>query len=306
MELHAGQDDDCNNSFICESPVREVAGFTTAPNVRMVDAILLLKGKETKAPFNRYRNTLSACLTEGAVADDAESHLDWRYFYAVNGVGKSTSGIARMVGARFLRRVVSASDFLTPNWYDSLRLAGSNPSVLGFFTEQMLLSWISEMGCPNAGVEFSSKPTVVVFQGSRPHISHKVGFSLYIPTSFNFRAVDAVMVSLNETRTEAVVVGVQITLSNKHSDSEARFLHDWQWWELVLDCLKVSFRFMWVVEDATGKVPREDIEVGYRLLRGENKVWRPTFTRSHITVESISKDIGAKLQGARAKMKISR
>jgi hypothetical protein len=187
---------------------------------------------------------------------------------------------------------MNASDFLTPQWYDSLRLAGSNPSVLGFFTEQMLLSWISVNGCPLGGKEFAVRPKTITFPGKKPEMDPDEGFALYVPISFNFRAVDAVMVFRDKARTEAVVVGVQITISKTHSDSETKFFADWQWWESVLGCSKVSFRFLWILEDAKGKLGTEDVDAGKRPLRGTTKVFHPPFTRTRVTVKDISKDIG--------------
>ena len=257
----------------------------------------ILQFKETNSLFYSYRKALGACLTENGISESAEALLDWRHFYVEEGVGKSTCGVARKVAAGFLRQVSAGSIFLTPKWYNSLRLAGSNPSVLGFFTEQMLLSWISQVGCPNVGPSFARPPRVVVFSGKVPKISGDVGFSLYIPTAFNFRAVDSIMVSINDARTEAIVVGVQITLSTSHSDSESTFFQDWQWWQSVVDCPKVSFGFLWVLEETTGKV--EEIPMGERTLRGVKKVRHPPFTRVQISVENISKDIGAKLRAAR-------
>ncbi|KAF8251376.1 hypothetical protein K440DRAFT_637913 [Wilcoxina mikolae CBS 423.85] len=196
-------------------------------------------------------------------------------------------------------RTSSASYFLTPHWHDSLRLAGSNPSVLGFFTEQMMLSWISLNRYPIAGQEFALPPTSILFQGKRPEINHSVRFCLYIPTSFNFRAVDAVMVSLNEAKTEAMVVGVQITISKNHSDSETKFFSDWQWWQTVLDCPKVSFGFLWILEHAERKLP-EIVDAGNKALRSVTKVPQPRFLRIPVAVKDISNDIGAKLEVARA------
>lgn len=51
----------------------------------------------------------------------------------------------------YLRTVCPAQDFLSPKWFNSLTVAANNPSVLGFFTEQMLLSWITIEGCTAAG-----------------------------------------------------------------------------------------------------------------------------------------------------------
>ena len=81
---------------------------------------------------------------------------------------------------------MNATHFLTPNWYESLRLAGSNPSMLGFFTEQMLLSYISVTGCPSVGPEFAGQLTSVFFQTKTPVVSsHMTGSFLYIPTTFS-------------------------------------------------------------------------------------------------------------------------
>ena len=133
-----------------------------------------------KLTLYSYRKALGACLTENGIAESAEALLDWRHFYVEEGVGKSTCGVARKVAAGFLPQVSAGSTFLTPKWYNSLRLTRSNPSVLGFFTEQMLLSWISQVGCPNVGPSFARPPRVVVFSGKVPQISGDVGFSLYI------------------------------------------------------------------------------------------------------------------------------
>ncbi|KAF8453367.1 hypothetical protein BGX38DRAFT_418374 [Terfezia claveryi] len=257
-----------------------------------------------------YRKALGACLTENDIAESAEDLLNWRHFYVEEGVGKSTCGIARKVAAGFLQQVSAGSTFLTPKWYNSLRLAGPNPSVLGFFTEQMILSWISQVGCPDLGPSFARPSRVVVFSGKLPKISLDIGFSLYIPTAFNFQAVDAIMVFRLTTPGQR-----RLWLACKSRCLQAILIrrpppfrtgnggNRWlivQWWQSVVDCPKVSFGFLWVLEETTGKVEMEEIPMGERTLRGVKKVWHPPFTRVHISVENISKDIGAKLRAARA------
>jgi hypothetical protein len=157
-------------------------------------------------------------------------------------------------------------------------LASSNPSML-FCTEEMILSWISEKGCPCAG--FVDPPTSLAFTGEMPELTHNVGFTFYIPASVDFRAVDAVMVWLNPARTQAVVVGVQIALSKNHSDSETKFFQDWGWWKKVLDCPNVGFRFRWVLENTEGTLAREDVKAGDRPLHSVAKVRPPPSIGNH-------------------------
>jgi len=76
----------------------------------------------------RFRQAVSGCLTGGSVGPATEKILDWRY-YVVHGSGKATCGIVREAAARFLRSSIGADEFLTQCWYDSLRMAGKNPSV---------------------------------------------------------------------------------------------------------------------------------------------------------------------------------
>ena len=128
---------------------------------------------------SRYQNTLSSCLTEGPIAIDAQNLLDWRFFYALEGVGKSTCGIARRAGGRFLRQFRNAGDFLTPHWQNSLRLAGSNPSVLGFFTEQMVLSWVWDKGCPSWDQNLLSHP--------KPFVSTVRNHKLSVGQDYSFK-----------------------------------------------------------------------------------------------------------------------
>jgi len=195
---------------------------------------------------------------------------------------------------------MNATHFLTPNWYESLRLAGSNPSMLGFFTEQMLLSYISVTGCPSAGPEFGGQLKSVFFQTKTPVVSSDMnGSFLYIPTSFNFEGVDAILVSVNQGKKEAVIVGLQITISKTHSDSEGKFFQDWQRWEDIFRGLKITFRFLWILEKIDGKILEEDVEGINRSLKSGSRQLRPPFRRAYTSVMGISKDIGTKLEIAR-------
>ena len=193
---------------------------------------------------------------------------------------------------------VRADEFLTPHWYSSPRLAGSNPSVLGFFTEQMLLSWISREGCTSAGDQFGKRPKSIAFHGTNPQVDLEDGVSPYIP-KFNFRAVDAILVFMDKRRDEAIVVGLQITIAERHSDSKAKFFRDWQWRKTILECKRVVFRFVWVVEDTAGKPYQECIGQSVRVMRESRTIHTPEFRRIYASVMGVSKGIGKKLRNAR-------
>lgn len=50
------------------------------------------------------------------------------------------------------------------------------------------------------------------------------GTTFYIPRDFNYKAIDAILVHINKSKKEAVVVGIQITIAKDHSDSEVLFM----------------------------------------------------------------------------------
>ena len=191
-----------------------------------------------------------------------ESLLDWRHFFVTKEVGSSICGIARKAAAEYLRAVGTAKNFLTLKWHDSLRNGENNLSIVGFFTQQMLLSWISLNGCKAAGDVFSPRPDTVHFSSSSlPLPSRGPGFKFYVPVSHHFKAVDAILVHLSaDTVPKATVIGVQITIAKTHSDSESLFFHNWRWWseKLGLPEGNVAFKFLWILEDV-GTRPGEQV-----------------------------------------------
>lgn len=163
----------------------------------------------------------------------------------------------------------------------------------------MVLSWVWDTGCPVVGPEFAGPPKSICFGGQRPLIERGPGFFLYIPTAFNFRAVDAIMVSVNGEMTAAIVVCVQITIAKSHSGSGAKFFSDWQWWKRYIGCPERTFRFLRILENVGSHDP-EDVSANHRITRSRAEVTHPAFRRSRVTVRDISRDIGAKLTAARA------
>lgn len=177
---------------LCGSQVNELydSSLRTRENRQVTELSDVLEAPQTLVKYthtvandsSKYQNTLSSCLTEGSVADRAQSLLDWTYFYAV-GVLKNYLRRCPQSWREVSARSRNAGNLLTPHRQNSLRIAGSNPSVLEFFTEQMVLSWTWERGCP---VRICGAAQLHLFR--RP--DHKLSVSqnssfIYLPLSIS-------------------------------------------------------------------------------------------------------------------------
>jgi hypothetical protein len=251
-----------------------------------------------------HTSALFACLNNGDLPRVDEAMLDSHYFYTRNGHGYTSCGFARKATANFLREIKEYPDFLRQNWHESLKTAGSNSSALGFVVEQLTISWISVHGISKVK-DFRNKPReVLAFPGDRPELSENAGFSFYIPLKCNYPAVDCIMVKVDSKKSRAVVAGIQITISDYHTDAEEVFLKPWKWWERELGCKKVEFIFIWALEDV-GTKP-DCVVVKERLTgpRGAGTIERPMYERRHVSIADISPRIGEKLKAARLSRRI--
>jgi len=230
-----------------------------------------------------------------------EQYLDWRHFYIRNAKGAVTCGIARRAATDFLRSFGNPEDFLDPQWSHSLRLAGNNMCILGFLVEQMVLSWMTNRGCGFIEERFRDRLHTVLVDAIPEDVSIKPpGVVLYIPTVYNFPAVDAVLVEIGPEGT-AAVYGIQVTISQTHSDAEEMFFRKWETWldHLDLPRGKVQFGFVWIVEDRRDGPARENVPQKAKDLRAVKKIVQPDFNRLRVTIQEVSKDIAHHLSVAR-------
>jgi hypothetical protein len=138
-----------------------------------------------------------ACLARDIVDRCALELLDWRYFYVDDDKrGHTTCGVVRLVAGALLRRVKNIDDFGDPVWLRKTEMSGKNPSVLGFHVEYLILRHIYRYGCLSAGPEFAKTGREKVFHEDLPPSLEPDfdGTILYRPASFNFRAVDGILV----------------------------------------------------------------------------------------------------------------
>lgn len=219
---------------------------------------------------------------------------DHRYFY-VDDVdnGHYTCGLARDAMAIILREK-GEDIFLKPEWFKALADWKSNPSVLGFYVEGMCLSSISQKGL-NAGLNLGNMK-VIMFQGKYPIYSTTCNLVLYIPSVFNFKAIDGLILQLDIKAKSVHLIPIQITIAKNHSKSEKKFFENWNTWIEDFVDYNIQTTFLWIMEEQRGwAIVKQEV----REMRNGDKLLNPAFTRVQIAVEDVNVDIGKALKKAR-------
>jgi len=250
----------------------------------------------------RYWDVVLACLTCDIVDISALGHLDWRYFYVGDDkCGHTTCGVARLAAGALLRRVKNINDFRDPVWKTNMEMSGRNPTVLGFHVEYLTLLQIFLRGCLVAGEEFGETQSEEVFDKKMPTALKRdfEGTILYRPASFNFRAVDGILAYREKGNKKAVVVGIQITIAGRHSDSEMNFMSSWEHWESHMQCENIEFRFLWILENRGNREQEIVVPAKTRELKDRTIVVTPQYTSIETTVKAVDKAIGRSLERAR-------
>jgi len=183
-----------------------------------------------------------------------EAYLDARFYYRdSSSIGWTTCHLARSVGAARVRALQTFAPFAEKSWLNRLALPKENPAVLGFLIERAVLGVLVKNGTDHAGGEFSRGLVQQVFSGTYPDgpPTHPNLPVIYIPTAFNYHAVDAILATKVHKRrhpTKAIVVGIQITIAGSHSASKEGFMKNWGQWHHVMGCDSTEFKFLWIVE----------------------------------------------------------
>ena len=209
-----------------------------------------------------------------------------------------------------MRNDASMADFQTTGWRSAMATVGpDNPSVLGFFTEQVLLGEIARSGLSALGKGWEEKMLFQAFSDDIPPLSREArkGGIMYVPTRPNFKGIDALFFKLVATpgkrgKYNAIVVPTQITIAERHSDSEAAFFRTWAEYELQLESLgsisSIEIIFLWIVEQVPAGRQSEEAEIkGTRTLRGNNTV-HPDYIRRWMRVDEASVAVGDLLKAS--------
>jgi hypothetical protein len=236
----------------------------------------------------RYLRIMEQCIQGSHVTIDDRNLYDLRYFYVdTEGTGHFTCGIAFESMMLILRRQ-SDMLFLADSWYGAV-LRSSNPVVQGFLAEQICLSSIAIKGLTAVHTElgrmstakFENEPAFAEFLST----DHRI--CLYVPTAYNFMAVDGVILLLDRASKQATMFSIQFTLSQNHKQSDKEFhTRLWPTWIEPITSAGFSVRstFVWIDK----KQPSEHVKPKLvKALRSGNKVVHPEYSVVHVGVEMV-------------------
>lgn len=171
---------------------------------------------------------MEACLQNHPVQDDIRHLYDLRYFYVDADIGQSTCGIALESMVLILRRH-KLERFCGQEWYSTVERSSANPVVQGYLAEHICLCSIANNGLP--AVDSNLRPLLhhTSFD-SQPNWNLGQMTTLYIPTAYNFKAVDGVLF-VHPTEKQAHMYPIQITISSRRKDSDEDFYQSmWLAW----------------------------------------------------------------------------
>ena len=242
-------------------------------------------------------------------------YVDWRYFHVEDMRGSASSLLARSILTSCMRADLELSRFGTVAWELALVSSGpENRAVQGFLAEQLLLVDIAERGLPAMGAGWEGQFKPEIFQSITPTlpISRKPVKILYIPSTANYKAIDAILYMTqkdlqNKGQMVATIAPLQITIADRHSDSEAKFFPAWDSYERQLSKMgylsQQHIIFLWIYETIqTIPVDRRSIgtvERNERMHKERVVLVNPEFDRRLVPIGAVSKRISELLDDAR-------
>lgn len=236
---------------------------------------------------NSYLDLMSKFVSQGYLLGCAEDDYDHRYFYREQGYCKYVCGLARDYMAQILHENEKLSFFLENSWQYGIKMFQNNPSVKGFYVEKVCLVSIQKEGLM-AGSE-NYKPLKTVFLGNDLVLDTTHLCVLYIPSIWNFSAIDGLIVKIEHEKETAHILPIQITVNNHHSRSDDKFFTDiWGSLKSQLNDYTIFIKFIWIT--LRNKEP-ELIQCCKRQSRSGEQEINPEYTRFWINVETINNDI---------------
>lgn len=224
-------------------------------------------------------------------------------------MGRTTSDLVRRVGAARLRDIENLADFAEGCWVRRIAHMGDNPAVLRLLVERAVLGTLIASGTKVAGSEpeFNKSLKIQKFSGQLPSDVKRDGKGiLYIPTTYNYWGADAILAvarvkKRDEAESRAFVVGIQVAMSNCHSDSEGAFMRSWRDWDELMASDVTIFRFVWIVE-TIGRGMTEswrDVPKKIATVQGKRSIVHPAYQRRYVSLMAFSEGLGKCLKAAR-------
>ena len=235
---------------------------------------------------------MEACLQQHRVAVDLRHLYDLRYFYTDdNQIGHYTCGVAFEAMMSMLRQDRLAR-FCGREWYSAVERS-DNPVVQGHLAEHICLSYIVTHGLSAVSTRLG-RMSHSSFQ-EKPNWNQLLTTDettrLYIPTTYNYRAVDGVILFLDHRFKQAHMYPIQITISMRHKKSDKDFYAEmWKEWVAPIEMagFTIESTFVWIDR----KQPSEQIEPALvKEFRSGMKIVRPDYRVIHIGIEQVDRDL---------------
>jgi hypothetical protein len=135
-----------------------------------------------------------------------------------------------------------------------------------------------------------SPAAITSFTSNIATLSTSKGSYYYVPTRFNFKAIDALHVKINKGRggSTARITGIQIIINKDHKNTEEMFFNQWDDWIGPLKGFHVEASFLWIVE---GKRGGQEVEEKVTELQSRNLLNWPKYTIHLVSVEQIDRQL---------------
>lgn len=200
------------------------------------------------------------CVMGHPVSIDDRTLYDLRYFYIdQQSIGSFTCGIAFETMMSSLR-IHNATQFKDDSWYLAVSQS-PNPIVRGFLAEQICLSSIAATGL-KAVHQKLGRMSHALFE-THPNFTQFLFTNyetrIYFPTTYNFRAMDAIILFLDRSSKQARMFPIQFTLTLRHKPSDKDFYTTfWSGWIEPIESAgySVESTFVWIDKQQ----PSEHIE----------------------------------------------
>ena len=195
-----------------------------------------------------------------------------------------------------LLRRYDGAPFWGDSWYSAVSQS-TNPVVQGFLAEQICLNNIARNGLKAVHPQLGPM-TIAIFR-TRPNFADFLSSDdmvrLYIPTAYNFMAVDGVILLLDRASWQATMFSIQFTLSQNHKQSDKDFhTRLWSTWiqPIISAGFDVQSTFVWIDK----KQPSEHVESELvKARRSGNKVVHPEYSVVHVGVEMVDRRLASAL-----------
>jgi hypothetical protein len=243
--------------------------------------------------FSRYYSMMEACL-QGTVTTDSTTLYDLRYFYVdEHRIGHYTCGVA-FESMMLVFRKARFSNFCDHAWYLAVQ-SSENPVVQGFLAEHICLNRIQIRGLqvvhPDLGrmdqASFKTQPDW------RNLLWSNKSLCLYVPTDYNFRAVDGVILLLDHKAKIAHLFPLQITLSMRHKESDKDFYSEmWFPWIQPFEHagITVNSTFVWIDKKEPSTRSQSPL---IKELRSGTRIVHPGYNSVHVGIREVDSELAS-------------